>query len=29
LRAKVQQDEALTGLPKGIYIVGKKKVVMK
>ena len=29
LRANVQQDEALTGLPKGIYIVGKKKVVVK
>ena len=29
LRANVQLDEALTGLPKGIYIVGKKKVVVK
>ena len=29
LRANVQQDEALTGLPKGIYIVGTMKYVVR
>lgn len=29
LRANVQQDEALTGLPKGMYIVGTMKYVVR
>ena len=29
LRANVQQEDALMGLPKGMYIVGKKKFVVR